>query len=111
MFMSLTSGGSALYQKGGGGGLEMLSASSIPMFQPKHNPLVAVTLSLPLSSRLLRLSQREAARGRFTKHRARMRRYRYHDHLTHSGRPEAFGEIGSQLGKDCSPASALSRYS
>lgn len=106
MFMSLTSGGSALYQKGGGGGLEMLSASSIPMVQPKHDPLVAVTLSLPLSSRLLRLSQREAARGRFTKHRARMRRY-----MTHCGRLEAFGEIGSQLGKDYSPASARSRYS
>ena len=81
----------------------MLSASSITMFQPKHDPLVAVTLSLPLSSRLLRLSQRKAARGRFTKHRARVCRYRYHDHLTHSGRPKVFGEVGSQLGKTAAP--------
>lgn len=53
LYLSLMPGSNALYQEGPRGRfvetLNMLSASSIDMFRPKGDPLVAVAPSLPLT--------------------------------------------------------------
>jgi hypothetical protein len=93
MLMSLTSGGSALYQKGGGGGLESLRCC-----QPCRLPCSSRNLIRWLPSRchcrsalvscVCHSGRQHGGASRNTV--ARVRRYRYHDHLTHSGRPGSF---------------------
>lgn len=65
LYLSLMPGSNALYQEGRWGRfvetLNMLSALSIGVYDSKHNPTVAVALSLPLTEVFIASSERVAA--------------------------------------------------